>query len=86
MFFFARDSFSSAGRKAAIFIAAMFSVSLEGGKQSAFATLVDLNTGNIVWINDIEKGFGDLRTSDGATSTVDGLLRTLPSVKAQKKR
>jgi len=80
LFVHVQDSYASDGRKAAIFMAALlFGVSLQGGIQSAYATLVDLDTGEIVWFNFLHRGQGDLRELEPARETVKALLTGFPS-------
>jgi hypothetical protein len=52
-----------------------------GGSQSAYASLVDLRTGDVVWFNILQTGsqlpgveFGDIRTPEGAAQMVERLL------------
>lgn len=52
-----------------------------GGGQSAYASLVDLRTGEVVWFNVLQTGsqlpgveFGDIRTPEGAAQMVERLL------------
>jgi hypothetical protein len=78
MFVFVRDSYSSPGRVAVIVVAAAFGVAVPGGTQIGFASLVDLDTGDIVWFNRLARGVGDLRTEPAARETVDVLLGGLP--------
>lgn len=79
LFIYVRDSYTSAGRAAAIFVAAMFGVGIQGGVQEGYASLVDLSTGEIVWFNRMFRGTGDMRTADGAKETLDVLLKNFPS-------
>jgi hypothetical protein len=79
LFFHARDSFSSSGRvalQALGFMGCMVGVCIvaPGGQQAAFASLVDLHTGRIVWFNQRTSTVGDMRTADGADKVVAGLL------------
>lgn len=78
LFVFFRDSHATAGRVAAIVVAAALGVGLQGGAQVGFASLVDTRTGNIVWFNRLASGTGDLRTPGPAASAVKGLLVDLP--------
>jgi hypothetical protein len=39
-----------------------------------FASLVDLETGDIVWFNRLARAHGDLRTPDAAAETVKALV------------
>jgi len=78
LFVYARDSFASAGRVALIFTAALFGVAVPGGHQEAFASLIDLKSGDIVWFNVMARGVGDLREPDSARVAVESLLSNLP--------
>lgn len=78
LFFYVRDSYSSPGRVAAIAIAALFGVAVPGGVQAGFATLVDLDSGDVVWINRLARGTGDLRTIEPAKESVKLLLTGFP--------
>ena len=79
LFLYVRDSYTSAGRAAAIFLAAaLFGVAIPGGTQIGFASLVDLKTGNVVWFNRLARGTGDLRTAAPAEETVKTLLVGFP--------
>jgi hypothetical protein len=82
LFIWVRDGYSSASRKAAIFLAAAVGVGLGGGQQSAYASLVDLDSGRVLWFNRVVRGRGDLREADSATETVDELLKNFPTAKA----
>lgn len=78
LFVFARDSLSSSGRVALMFTAALFGVAVPGGRQDAFASLVDLDSGDIVWFNVLTSGVGDLREVDSAHRAVETLLSDAP--------
>lgn len=79
LFLYVRDSYTSAGRAVMIVGAAvLFGAALPGGQQLALASLVDLNTGNIVWFNVLNSGSGDLRTAGPAGKVVDNLLEEFP--------
>jgi len=79
LFIHVRDSYSSAGRVMAQAIAAaVFGVPLQGGVQTGFASLVDLQTGQVVWFNRLLRAAGDLRTREAAVETVEFLLAGLP--------
>lgn len=79
LFVFARDSYTSAGRAATMFVAAVaLGVALPGGEQRAFVSLVDLRTGDVVWFNHLIDPTGDLRTLDPARETVGDLLKGFP--------
>ncbi len=87
LFLYAEDSFASTGRVAlqVIGIAGCFigfcAPSIGGAGQFAYASLVDLKTGEVVWFNVVQAGsqiagikMGDMRTDEGAVQLVDRLL------------
>ncbi|MGQ9371708.1 hypothetical protein [Azospirillum sp. ST 5-10] len=78
LFTYIRDSYSSAGRVALMIVAGAFGVSVPGGAQVGFASLVDLRTGDIVWFNRLQRGTGDLRTAEAARETATVLLTEFP--------
>jgi hypothetical protein len=84
LFLHAQDSFSSGGRRAlqaAGFLGCLVGVcvAVTGGQQIAFASLVDLKTGNVVWFNMLASTVGDIRTPEGANQMVTKLLESINS-------
>lgn len=79
LFFWIRDSYASAERKAAMVALALLGVGITGGIQIGYASLVDLQTGRVVWFNNLARGIGDLRDVKSAEETVDALLTGFPS-------
>ena len=85
---YVRDSYASPGRQALMAASVVASVALaavggggvivQGGKTVAFTSLVDLQSGVIVWFNRLIKGNGDLRTADGARDAAKELLAGIP--------
>jgi len=73
-----RDSFSSSGRVALQIFMAALGVGVSGGAQVGYASLVDLNTGQVAWFGTVARGVGDLRDPAGASGTVADLLKGLP--------
>lgn len=82
LFVWLRDSYSSGGRAALIAISSIFSpitgYRASGGEQAGFASLVDLETGEVVWCNALERESGDLRTEEPARNAVRLLVGSLP--------
>jgi hypothetical protein len=78
LFVYVRDSYASAGRAAVIVLGAILGVHVPGGAQVGFASLVDLETGNVVWFNRLARPSGDLRTEPAAQETVQTLIAGLP--------
>jgi hypothetical protein len=79
MFVYTHDAYGSAGRKAAqLLMAGLFGVGIQAGVHIGYAGMVDLATGDLVWLNaDIQMG-GDLREKDGAEKRVKELMRGFP--------
>ena len=78
LFVRAEDSFSSGGRVAMQIAFALLGASLPGGRQIVFASLVDLESGDVVWYNVLTKGVGDLRDPKLAAETIDSLMESAP--------
>ncbi|WP_281016780.1 MULTISPECIES: hypothetical protein [unclassified Minwuia] len=79
LFIFMEDSYSSGGRVALGIALALLGVGIQGGTQIGYASLVDLNTGQIAWFGTIARGSGDLRTEQAAEESVRSLFSTLPN-------
>jgi hypothetical protein len=78
LFVTTEDHYGSTGRKVLQVAAAMGGVSVISGVHKGFAGLVDLRTGDLVWLNaDMQMG-GDVRTPDGAQKRVHQLLQGFP--------
>lgn len=82
LFLHAQDSVSSSGRvalrvlgMAGCIVGACVIVS--GKTRLAFASLVDLRTGQVVWYNILTSSVGDMRTPEGARETINDLLATM---------
>ena len=99
LFMYAEDSFASTGRVAlqVLGIAGCFvgfcAPNVGGGGQFAYASLVDLRTGKVVWFNVVQAGsqiagikMGDIRTEAGATQLVDRLLDRMKPGKAVRRQ
>jgi hypothetical protein len=84
LFTWVRDSYASTERKAmmvvgvAMALAGFGGVALGGGTQQAYASLVDLRTGQVVWFNLLVRGSGDLREAEPAAETINALLVDFP--------
>jgi len=81
LFFWIRDSYASAERKAAMVAMAVLGVGITGGSQVGYASLVDLHNGRVVWFNDLRRASGDMREAKPALETVEALLKGFPAVK-----
>jgi len=78
LFFYTFDSYGSSGRKAAQIFGAMFGVAIIPGIHIGYAGLVDLKTGDVIWLNADPQMGGDVRTADGAAKRVGQLLGGFP--------
>ena len=80
LFMHAEDSFASTGRVAlqvlgvAGCLVGFCQPDVGGGRQFAYASLVDLRTGEVVWFNVLQSRIGDIRTDEGAATMVERLL------------
>jgi hypothetical protein len=78
LFVTTNDAFGSAGRKALQVFAALARVPVTSGFHAGYAGLVDLRTGDLLWINADFKMGGDVREADGAAKRVGQLLEEFP--------
>jgi len=76
-----RDSYASAERIGTMIALALLRVGVSGGQQVGYASLVDLNTGKVLWFNRLARTSGDLRDADKAQETLDALLQGFPATK-----
>lgn len=75
----ARGSYSSGGKVAMNIAMAALGGPVQVGGQQAFASLVDLKSGDILWTNLATAATGeDMRKPDGADSLVERLLKDFP--------
>ena len=79
LYVFSSGSYASGGRVAAsLIMAGLFGASMQMGRQVAFASLVDLRTGDVVWFNVATTTSSDPRKDTGANSIVKSLLKDIP--------
>ena len=79
LFMWVRDSYASAERKAMMVGMALLGVAMTGGIQVGYASLVDLQTGDVVWFNRLARTTGDLREIAPARESVGQLLASFPA-------
>jgi hypothetical protein len=79
LFTWVRDSYSSAERKAMMVGMALLGIGIVGGVQVGYASLVDLETGQVLWFNQLARGTGDLREAPAAQESVNALLAGFPT-------
>jgi hypothetical protein len=80
LFTWVRDSYASSERKAVIVGMALLGAVTLGGEQVAYASLVDLDTGRVVWFNQLNRMWGDLRDPASANETLEALLKGFPGL------
>lgn len=90
LFVFGYDAYATAGRKTMQIFMLLASAALgggffpQGGQHFSYASLVDLQSGKIVWFNFFADKKGDIRTVEGAQIRADKLLETLPLREGEK--
>lgn len=82
LFTWMRDTYASNERKATIMAMALLGAITLGGQQVGYASLVDLNTGRVVWFNALSRMWGDLRDAEPARETVEALLEGFPQLQS----
>jgi hypothetical protein len=83
LFYSIRDSYATDQRKLlAIGVTLLIGFDIvSAGKQTGYASLVDLKSGRVVWFNRLDRSSGDLRQPDKAAETLEALLEEFPSAK-----
>lgn len=79
LFLYSQDSFQSAGRKAAGLVASLMGTGASGGTHFGYAALVDLRSGDLLWLNVDLKASGDVRTAEGAADRMRQLFGGFPA-------
>jgi hypothetical protein len=81
LFIYVRDSYATAERIAVSIALAAVGIGINpAGAQIGLASLVDLETGQVVWFNLLARAYGDLRQAKPARESVDALLTGFPGV------
>ncbi|MBL8547305.1 MAG: hypothetical protein JNL81_12640 [Hyphomonadaceae bacterium] len=79
LFITGRGSYASAGRVAAMVGMAILGVGIPLGGQQAYASLVDLRTGNVIWFNVVTAAPNeDMREAEGSSQLVRRLMEGAP--------
>lgn len=78
LFFYTFDSYESGSRQIARLLVAPVNSEQANEVNMGYAGLVDLKTGDLVWINVDVKMAGDVRTADGAAVRISELLDGFP--------
>lgn len=75
------DIVSSSGRKAAVVFAALVGAQLATGRSVAVTSMVDLATGNLLWMHYDQSGTKDLKDYESAKEMVAGIIGKYPNEK-----
>lgn len=79
LFIWTEDQYGSTGRKVAqLFAAGLLGVAIQSGVHAGYAGLVDLRTGELLWLNADGQMGGDVRDAEGAKKRVSQLLANFP--------
>ncbi len=78
LFIYLRDQYETGGRVATRLAFAMLGVITTPATQQGFASLVDLETGDVVWFNELFSTVGDLRNEESARDAIDALFDGSP--------
>lgn len=79
LFIYNRDAYGSTGRKLLQIAAALGpGIAVKSGEHAGYAGLVDLRTGDLLWLNADGAMGGDVREADGARKRVGQLLEDFP--------
>lgn len=79
LFLYNRDAYGSTGRKILQVLAAMGpGIAVKSGEHAGYAGLVDLKTGDLLWLNADGAMGGDVREADGSEKRVRQLLEDFP--------
>lgn len=81
LFSWIRDSYASGERVATMIGLALLGIYVPGGVQIGYASLVELDTGRVLWFNRLVRQTGDLREAEKAEETVARLLSDFPGAK-----
>ncbi len=80
-----KDAYGSTGRKALQIVGLLAGVGVTSGEHLGMAGLIDVKTGDLVWLNaDMQMG-GDPRTPEGASKRVSQLLEGFPGMAGAQK-
>lgn len=78
LFIYNKDAYGSTGRKLLQMAALLGGVSVTSGDHRGYAGLVDLKTGDLLWLNADAAMGGDVREADGSEKRVRQLLEDFP--------
>lgn len=79
LFLYNKDAYGSTGRKLLQAVALLGpGIAIKSGEHAGYAGLIDLKTGDLLWLNADGAMGGDVRTAEGADKRVRELLEDFP--------
>ena len=79
LFIYNKDAYGSTGRKILQVVALLGpGIAVKSGEHIGYAGLVDLRTGDLLWLNADAAMGGDVRDADGSQKRVGQLLEDFP--------
>jgi len=79
LFIYNKDAYGSTGRKLLQIVAILGAgISVQSGQHVGYAGLIDLKTGDLLWLNADGQMGGDVREADGSAKRVRQLLEDFP--------
>ncbi|MBW6522509.1 hypothetical protein KZ810_03280 [Sphingomonas sp. RHCKR47] len=79
LFIYNKDAYGSTGRKLLQVVALLGpGIGVKSGEHAGYAGLIDLKTGDVLWLNADGAMGGDVRTAEGADKRVAQLLEEFP--------
>ncbi len=84
LFIYNKDAFGSTGRKMLQAVGMLAGVGVISGEHIGYAGLVDLKTGDLLWLNADAQMGGDVRDKEGSEKRARQLLEDFPGSKLAK--
>ncbi len=78
LFLYSYDNFPSAARNKSMVISSLMGEKESGGTHIGYAGLIDVNTGDLLWLNVDLRSQGDVRSASGAQQRIARLLNGFP--------
>lgn len=72
------DSYASGGRKGIMALGLLLGANVSLGQRYGYSSLVDLNSGKVLWTGFLLSSSGDLRQPEGALAATRQLLKGIP--------
>ena len=78
LFIYNKDAYGSTGRKMLQIVGMLGGVGVTSGEHVGYAGLIDLKTGEVLWLNADAQMGGDVREKDGSDKRARQLLEDFP--------